>query len=65
MIKTIYICDKCGNETEDLKKSQEVVFYDWEDDIYYRKRLCNECEEEIRKLIDNNYMVIDPEELRK
>lgn len=65
MIKTIYICDKCGIETEDLKKSQEVVFYDWVGDIYYRKRLCKECEEEILKLIDNNYMVIDPEELRK
>lgn len=64
MIKTIYICDKCGNETEDLKKSQEIVFYDWEDEIYYRKRLWNEWEEEIRKLIDN-FMVIDQEELRK
>lgn len=65
MIKTIYICDQCGYETENARNSYEVVLYDWEDDIYYKKRLCKDCESEIRRLIDNNFMVIDPEELRK
>lgn len=65
MIKRIYICDKCGNETENEEHIKWCKLVDFAGDGSYLKMICLDCFEEIKSLIDNNYMVLDPEELRK
>lgn len=65
MIKKIYVCDECGNETENEKNIKWIKLFDYDDTICDLKMLCNDCYNDIKKLIYNNLMVIDPEELRK
>lgn len=65
MIKKIYICDKCGFETEISDKITIIDLVAYEGGLRYHKMVCKDCENEIRELIDNNYMVLDPEDLRK
>ena len=65
MIKKIYICDKCGLETELSDHIYWIKLFDYTDKDSYIKMICVECYYNIKKLIDNNYMVLDPEELRK
>lgn len=65
MRKVIYICDKCGVETENVLKTWYLRIKDADELTSYSKLLCPECSEEIKRLIENNLMVIDPEDLYK
>lgn len=57
MRKVIYICDKCGNETEDSSKIWYLKIADICDTESYIKMLCLECVKDIKRLIDENLMV--------
>lgn len=65
MIRKIYICDKCGVETEISDNMTNIQSVAYEGGLRYHKMVCKVCEKDIRMLIDNNFMVLDPEELRK
>lgn len=65
MRKVIYICDECGNETENSSKIWYLKIADIADTDSYIKMLCPECVKEIKRLIDEHLMVIDPEDLRR
>ena len=62
MRKVIYICDKCGVETEDICKVNELTIEKGAA-LLFNKILCEECVNNVMKLINNNLMVIDPEDL--
>lgn len=65
MIKKIYICDMCGYETVNENGFKWIKIFDNNDEVSYLKMICLNCIYDITKLIDNNYMVLDPKELRK
>ena len=55
----------CGFETRVKENIGFCEFKTYSGDVIYQSMVCKNFENEIRKLIDNNFMVIDPEELRK
>lgn len=63
MRKVIYICDKCGVETEDIFKTWYLRIEDAEDNTAYSKLLCTECSEVVKRLINENLMALNPEDL--
>lgn len=65
MIKKIYICDRCGIETEQSDKVGYVELLTYSGDMMYQKMVCLNCYGDIKKMIDFNFMILDPEELRK
>ena len=65
MIKKIYICDRCGIDTDQSDKVRYVELLTYSGDMMYQKMVCLLCYSDIKKLIDFNYMVLDPEDLRK
>lgn len=64
MIKTIYSCDCCGMES-DLKMNFNFLEVSKGDCLLYDRMLCEDCLNDIKKLIDDKYMVIDPEDLTR
>ena len=65
MIKTIYICDKCGAEiTSEQPKNQQTQIFDIKDSGYQRiytdesgelcMVLCPQCLDEYHKLVSKN-----------
>lgn len=65
MRRVIYSCDKCDFETEDISKIYWLKIEDEKNNFGYIKMLCADCVNEIKGLIDNKFMIIDSDELRR